>query len=230
MENTLPGDDNSMRFSLFQAWEQNKQTAMERYFPDVQSERSYSTTKWMAAGSMIAAGLEERPLPWWLSDIPPADISEYRIIEEFDGLRIRGTLDKFMKATNTVVDNKSLKRKMTAKEQKTINDKHVYTLEDFTSLKNKFDEKDAKKYKAQLVFYQVLVEKRYGSVDPMGHIEVIPVFEDYNGFIRRTGEPAEMVPVFVSDQERAEMKEKMVAAAKDIATVYAAYQRGDIKL
>ena len=228
--NNLPGEDNSVRFSLFQAWLQNKQTAMQKYFPKFELERAYVSTKWMSAGSMIAAGLEERPLPYWLSDIDPADISEYRIIEEFEGLRIRGTLDKFQEDKNTVVDNKSLKRKMTIKEQKNIDSKYIYTLEDFTSLKNKFNEKDAVKYKQQLVFYQVLVEQRHGFVDPKAYIEVIPVFEDLNGFIRRTGEPAYMVPVEITKEERVEMKKLMVDTAREISQVYDSYKKGYIKL
>lgn len=215
------------RFSLFQAFWQNKQTAIERYFPE---EPPKLSTKWMDAGSRIAAGLEERPLPTWLADITPADISEYEIVEDFDGMLIRGTLDKFMHEGNTVIDNKSLKRKMTPKEEKSLNTQLIYTLNDFNNLKGKFDEKDALKYKPQLVFYQVLVEKRHGSVNPISYIEVIPMFEDSNGLIRRTGEKAYMVPVPVTQQERDEMKAKIVATAKEITTVWEAYQRGDIKI
>lgn len=222
-------DDNRpiMRFSMFQAWWQNKQKAMERYFPE---EPEHFATKWMAAGSHIAESLELRPLPWWLNDIPPADISEYRIIEDIEGFLIRGTLDKFMEADNTVIDNKSLKRKMTAKEKKIIDAKTFHTLEDFAGLKNKFNEKDAQKYKQQLVFYQVLVEQRHGSVNPMSYIEVIPVMENINGIVIRTGEPAYMVPVPVSDDDRAEMRANMIHAAQDISICWDAYVRGGIKL
>jgi hypothetical protein len=217
-----------IRFSMFQAWWQNKQKAMERYFPEEPAHGG--TTKWMEAGSRIAAGLEERPLPWWLADIPPADISEHRIIEKFEDVWVRGTLDKFMADNNIVIDNKSLKRKMTPKEEKELANKAFYTLDDFSALKNKFDEKDALKYKEQLVFYQVLVEKKYGTVDPRAYIEVIPMFEDHNGLIRRTGEPAYMVLVPISDAERAEMKEKIISTAKDIQVCWEAYQKGYIKL
>jgi len=230
MTNLLPGEDNSMRFSLFQAWCQNKQTAMEKYFPEVESEKTRITTKWMEAGSHVAECLEERPLPWWLSDMTPADISEYRIIEEFDGFRIRGTLDKFQEDKNTVIDNKTLKRKMTAKEEKEMNEKVTYTLEDFTSLKSMFDEKDAKKHKKQLAFYQVLVQERHGHVDPEAYIEVIPVIQDINGLIRRTGEPAHMVLVEITDKDRAEMKQLMIDTVKDVSICYQAYLKGDIKL
>jgi hypothetical protein len=215
------------RFSIFQKWWQNPQLAIEQYFPE---ELPKIKTKWMDAGSNIAEGLEERPLPWWLADIQPADISEYRIIEDFDGYLIRGSLDKFMYEGNTVIDNKALKRKMTMKEEKEMKAKFIYTLEDFSKLKNKFDEKDAKKYKEQLVFYQVLVEKRHGSVNPISYIEVIPMLEDFNGFIRRTGEPAYLVPVPVTDKERAEMKEKIINTAKDITVCWEAYKRKDIKI
>lgn len=217
-----------LRFSMFEKWWQNKQAAMERYF--VEEPEGFGATKWMAFGTQVAEGLEERPLPWWLADVPPADISEYRIIEDIEGSLIRGTLDKFMKDKNTVVDNKSLKRKMTKKEEGIINEKLFYTLDDFAGLKNQFDEKDAVKYKKQLVFYQVLVEHRHGSVDPTAYIESIPVLEDRNGLIRRTGEPPLTVPVPITDQERAEMKTKIIETAKDIVTCWEAYQRGDIKL
>lgn len=217
-----------IRFSMFQAWWQNKQTAMQRYFPE--EPTSDYGTKWMDAGTRIAEGLEERPLPWWLSDITPADISEHRIIEEFDGALVRGTLDKFMTTTNTVIDNKSLKRKMTPKEQKKLDSQLLYTPDDFAGLKNKFDEKDAIKYRQQLLFYQVLVEQKYGSVDPMSYIEVIPVMEDCNGLIRRTGEPAYSVPVPITQAERDEMREKIISTAKDIVLCWDAYLRGDIKL
>ena len=217
-----------LRFSLFQSWWQNKQEAMKRYFPEEPAEGA--TTKWMHAGSRIAAGLEERPLPWWLADVPPADISEHRIIEDFEVAWIRGTLDKFMYEGNTVIDNKSLKRKMTPKEERELKLKLVYTLEDFNRLKNKFDKKDALKYKPQLMFYQVLVEKKYGSVNPISYIEVIPMIEDLNGLIRRTGEPAYQVPVPVTDEERDEMKKKIISTAKDIQVCWEAYKRGDIRL
>lgn len=228
--NTLPDEDNSMRFSLFQAWLQNKQTAMQKYFPAGSGESSHGATKWMDAGSRIAAGLEERPLPVWLADVTPADISEYRIIEEFDGLRIRGTLDKFFNNKHTVVDNKSLKRMVTAKEEKTLRSKLLFSLDDFTSLSSKFGVKDAVKYKAQLVYYQVLVEQRHGHVDPTAYIEVIPVWEDSSGLIRRTGEAPDLVPLHITDDERSEMRTKMIATAKEISIVYQAYLRGDIKL
>lgn len=131
---------------------------------------------------------------------------------------------------NTVIDNKSLKRKMTPKEEKSLNTQLIYTLNNFNNLKGKFDEKDALKYKPQLVFYQVLVEKRHGSVNPISYIEVIPMFEDSNGLIRRTGEKAYMVPVPVTQQERDEMKAKIVATAKEITTVWQAFRMGDIKI
>lgn len=217
-----------LRFSLFQAWWQNPQSAMARYFP--QEPKHSPPTKWMLTGSMIAEALEQRPLPWWLADVPEADISEYRIIEEFEGILCRGTLDKFMQKGHTIVDNKSLKRKTTPKEEQILKSKLFYTLNDFNSLKAKFDEKDALKYKEQLMFYQVLVEQKHGSVNPMSYIEVIPVFEDNNGLIRRTGEAAYMVPVPVSAEERAEMKAKIISTAKDITVCFEAYQRGDIKL
>jgi len=217
-----------IRFSMMQSWWSNKQKAMERYFPEEPAHGA--STKWMEAGSRIAAALEERPLPWWLADVPPADISEHRIIEKFEGVWVRGTLDKFMTDNNTVIDNKSLKRKMTPKEEKGLKNKILYTLDDFDNLKNKFDQKDALKYKEQLVFYQVLVEHKYGKVNPLAFIEVIPMFEDCNGLIRRTGEPAYLVPVPVSDAERAEMKAKIISTAKDITLCWEAYQRGDIKL
>ena len=215
------------RFSLFQAFWQNRQTAIEKFFRE---EQSRASTKWMEAGSRIAAGLEERPLPWWLADVPPADISEHRIIEDFEGMLVRGTLDKFMHDGNTVIDNKSLKRQTTAKEQKELDAKLFHKLEDFALLKNRFTEKDAIKYKQQLMFYQVLVEKKYGSVNPISYIEVIPVFEDMNGLIRRTGELAYMVPVPVTDTERADMKAKIISTAKDIGVCWEAYKRGDIKI
>lgn len=217
-----------LRFSMFEKWWQNPQTAMERYFP--QEPTISATTKWMDAGSRIAAGLEERPLPWWLSDIPPADISEHRIIEEFDGILVRGTLDKFMISDNTVIDNKSLKRMMTAKEEKLLGEKLIYSLEDFNQLKNKFAEKDAVKYKTQLMFYQVLVEKKYGSVNPTAYIEVIPMFEDCSGLIRRTGEKSYMVPVPITNKERDELKTKIISTAKDISLLYQSYLEGNIKL
>ena len=215
------------RFSLFQAFWRNKQSGVEKYFGE---DSPRIGTKWMDAGSRIAEALEERPLPWWLSDITPADISEYRIIEDFEGNLIRGSLDKFMHDQNTVIDNKSLKRKMTAKEAREMEGKLLYTLEDFSKLKNKFDEKDANKYKEQLVFYQVLVEKRHGSVNPTSYIEVIPVIEDMNGLIRRTGEDAYSVPVPITDKERQEMREKIISTAKDINVCWEAYKRGDIKI
>lgn len=217
-----------IRFSMMEKWWQNKQTAMERYFPA--EPESGGATKWMEAGSRIAAGLELRPLPDWLSDITPADFSEHQIIEKFDGVWVRGTLDKFLTGTNTVIDNKSLKRMMTPKEEKELNLKLTYTLEDFAVLKNKFSEKEAKKYKLQLMFYQILVEKKYGSVDKMAYIEVIPMFEDISGLIRRTGEKAYMVPVVITDQERDELKEKIISTAKDITVCWEAYKRGDIKI
>lgn len=217
-----------IRFSMFQAWWQNKQTAMKRYFPEEPTPGG--TTKWMAFGSMVAEALEQRPLPWWLADVPPADISEYRIIEEFDGAWVRGTLDKFMHEGHTIIDNKSLKRKTTPKEEQILKSKLFYTLDDFNSLRAKFDEKDALKYKEQLMFYQVLVNQKHGSVNPMSYIEVIPVFEDNNGLIRRTGEDAYMVPVPVSADERAEMKAKIISTAKDIQTCWTSYAAGHIKL
>lgn len=217
-----------LRFSMIEKWWQNKQKAMERYF--VEEPGGFGATKWMDFGTQVAEGLEERPLPWWLADIPEADISEYRIIEDFEHMLIRGTLDKFMKDKNTVIDNKSLKRQMTPKEEKHIDSLHIHTLDDFANLKNKFDEKDAVKYKKQLVFYQVLVEHRHGHVDPTAYIEVIPVIEDINGIIRRTGEPAYMVPVPITDQERADMKEKIISTAKDIVVCFEAFKRGDIRL
>lgn len=217
-----------IRFSMMQQWWSNKQSAMKRYFPEEPAHGA--TTKWMEAGSRIAAGLEERPLPWWLVDIEPADLSEHRIIEKFEGIWVRGTLDKFMTDMNTVIDNKSLKRAMTPKESKELASKLFYTVDDFDNLKNKFGIKDALKYKVQLMFYQVLVEQKYGSVNPRAFIEVIPMFEDCNGLIRRTGEPAYMVPVPVSDAERAEMKAKIISTAKDIQVCFEAYQKGHIIL
>lgn len=179
---------------------------------------------------MVARALEERPIPSYVSDVQPADISEYRIVEDMGGYLVRGTIDKFITAKNTVIDNKTLKRKMTKKEEESLSNKMLYTLDDFLSLQNKFDEKDAKKYKTQLTFYQVLVAQRHGHVDETAYIEIIPVIEDCSGVIRRTGESAYMVPVPVTDAERNDMRTKIISTAKDIVTCWTAYHAGHIKI
>lgn len=222
-------DEGIIRYSLFNKWLQNKQEAMKQYFP-ADADNSHMVNKWMAMGSMVAAALEERPLPWWLSDIEPADISEYRIIEDLDGVKMRGTLDKFMHRDNTIVDNKSLKRKMTGKEEERLKSQLFFTLPDFTSLKNNFEEKDVINYKQQLTFYQVLVAKRHGSVNPVSEIEIIPVMEDSNGLIRRTGEPAVHIPITVTQAERDAMLAQMIKVGKEILICFSAYKKGDIKL
>lgn len=222
-------DEGIIRYSLFSKWRQNKQEAMKRYFPDDESQRSNISTKWMAAGTMIAEALEQRPLPWWLSDIVPADISEYRIIEDLEGVKMRGTLDKFFEGTKTIVDNKSLKRKMTRKEEDTLLKKSIFLLSDFTSLKNNFVVKDVINYKEQLCFYQVLVQQRHGSVDPTSWIEIIPVFEDLNGLIRRTGEGPIQIPIIITQTERDAMRAEMIRVGKEIIAVYEGYKRGEVR-
>lgn len=221
-------DEGIIRYSLFSKWRQNKNEAMKQYFGDEETGQFRFSTKWMTAGSAIAAALEERPLPWWLADITPADISEYRIIEDLDGVKMRGTLDKFF-YDGTIVDNKSLKRKMTAKEESMLLQKHRFNIDDFTSLKNNFVEKDVISYKEQLCFYQVLVQQRHGNLNETSYIEIIPVFEDLNGLIRRTGEKPVVIPIIISQSERDAMRAEMIRVGNEIMMVYAAYKRGEVR-
>lgn len=199
------------RFSLFEAFWSNPQKAMERYFPD---DVEGATTKYMAFGSMAADGLCERPVPWWLEGVKHYDVNEHRIIADMDGYLVRGTLDSYDYEQHKFLDNKCCK----VERLKNGNwSAHIWT-------QNKVN-----KHK-QLVFYSVLVQETTGKVDDECHISVIPTYEDENGLVRRTGEPSIEVPRIITQQERDEMRAKIVSTARDITRMYEEYKKGYLKI
>ena len=201
-----------LRFSLFEAWWHNKQEAMKRYFP---SEPEKFSNKYMRFGSYVAEELEKRPIPEWLnipvvdlkgkpSDVPIAyDVNEYRIIHEYEGILIRGSIDSYDTPTHRFLDNKSVKKVWT---QGKVN-KHI-----------------------QLPFYSVLIEDHNGFVEDICHIVCLPTGVDEEGNVRLTGEPAVAIARTITADERKEMREKMIDTAKDITVCWEAYKRGDIIL
>ena len=191
-----------IRFSMFDKWWANKQEAMERYFP---SEPPQYTNDWMEFGSRVADALTQNPLPDWIAHLalPDYDMQEYRIIEDFDGYLIRGSLDRYSSHLHKILDDKCAKTMWSKNKAQ----KHV-----------------------QLDFYSVLVEKRHGWVDDESHIHCIPIDKDENGIVRFTGEPPVLLPHITTQAMRDELREKIINTAKDITICWEAYKKGDIKL
>ena len=202
------------RFSMFEAFWQNKQKAIERYFPEATEDRQVS--KWMTFGSAIAELLEARPLDEFLakmkvinrdntpSDVPLAyDVNEYRIIEDIDGFLVRGTLDSFEHERCKFLDNKATKEVWSANKVQG----HV-----------------------QLDFYSLLVQVKHGKVDDVSHIVNMPVAEDENGIVRLTGVPAVATPHITTQEMRDAMRERIINTAKEMTTLYEAYKAGNLKL
>lgn len=187
---------------MFDHWWRNKQTAMERYFPE---EPVNITNAWMEFGSMVANALEQKPLPEWVAhlDMPEYDIQEYRIIEDIEGFWIRGTLDRYSTELHKILDDKCAKTKWSANKAQ----KHV-----------------------QLDFYSVLVEHRHEWVEDESHIHCIPIDMNDNGIVQFTGEPAVLLPHVTTQAMRDELKAKIISTSKEIVTCWEAYQRGDIKI
>lgn len=210
MINPLP--DGNMRYSLFENWLADKQSAMRRYFKP-ESEREHFDNKYMRFGSKVAEALEQRPLPDWVN-VPCRtkegkelllvyDVNEYRIIHEIDGYLIRGSIDTYSHELHKFADHKSVMKPWT---QKKTNDHK------------------------QLSFYSVLIEEANGWVDEECHIFCIPVTCDDNDIMRLTGQPALAIPRIITKKERIEMKKLMVNTAKDISLVYQSYLNGHIRL
>lgn len=191
-----------LRFSMFEAWWKNKQSAMERYFP---SEPHNVTTIWMEFGSTVARALEERPIPKWVAHLamPEYDIQEYRIIEDMEGYLIRGTLDRYSTELHKILDDKCTKTVWSANKAQ----KHV-----------------------QLDFYSVLVQHRHEWVDDLSHIHCIPIDMDDNGIVRLSGEAPVLLPHTTTQAMRDELREKIISTAKDIVTCWDAYQAGHITI
>lgn len=191
-----------LRFSMFEAWWENKQKAMERYFP---AEPQNITTCWMSFGSQVAEALATRPIPEWVAHLamPQYDISEYRIIEDIEGYLVRGTLDRYSTEQHKILDDKCAKTMWSANKVQN----HV-----------------------QLDFYSVLVEYRHKWVDNESHIHCIPIDMDDSGIIRFTGEPSVLLPHITTQAMRDELREKIISTAKDITTVWQAYKAGHITL
>jgi hypothetical protein len=198
-----PLTEGIIRYSLFSKWRQNKSTAMQHYFPDNEVDQINVTTPWMQFGSLVAKNLEQRPLPDWLADITVYDVNEYQIVREIGGIKFRGSLDTFRFEDCAFADHKSTKAKYTTKE--------------------------AEKHREQLTFYSVLVQDAHGKVNDLTHIIQIPVDMNENGFVTRTGEPENKIPVTITQHERDAMRAEMVRVGKEIMAVYDAYKRGEVK-
>jgi hypothetical protein len=190
------------RFSLFEAWWQNKQSAMKRYFP---SEPESISTRWMSFGTQVAKALEMRPIPEWVAHLamPQYDLQEYRIIEDVEGYFVRGTLDRYSTELHKILDDKCAK---------TV-----------------WSEKKAQKH-LQLDFYSVLVRERHEWVDDESYIHCIPIDEDENGIIRFTGEQPVLLPHITTEETRNALRKKLVATAEEITTCWASYKKGYITL
>ncbi len=191
-----------LRFSMFEAWWKNKQSAMVRYFP---AEPKSVTTCWMEFGSMVARALEVRPIPEWVAHLamPQYDIQEYRIIEDMEGYLVRGTLDRYSTDLQKILDDKCTKTVWSANKAQ----KHM-----------------------QLDFYSVLVQERHKEIDDESHIHCIPIDMDDNGIIRFTGEKPVLLPHVTTQATRDELRAKIISTAKDIVTCWDAYQAGHIIL
>ena len=191
-----------LRFSMFEAWWKNKQSAMKRYFP---SEQIDISNDWMRFGSMVAQALEVRPIPEWVAHLamPQYDIQEYRIIEDIEGYLVRGTLDRYSTDLHKILDDKCTATVWSANKAQ----KHI-----------------------QLDFYSVLVQERHGWVDEESHIHCIPITKDECDIIRFTGEPTVLLPHITTQAIREELREKIINTAKEIITCWTAYQAGHITL
>ncbi len=192
-----------LRFSMYQNWWQNKQKAMERYFPE--EPQGFGANAWMEFGSRVANALEERPLPDWVAHLgmPEYDIQEYRIIEDIEGYLVRGTLDRYSTDLHKILDDKCAKTMWSKNKAQ----KHI-----------------------QLDFYSVLVQHRHEWVDDESFIHCIPIDMDENGLVRMTGKEPVLLPHITTQAMRDELKEKIISTSKEIITYWEAYQRGDIRL
>lgn len=199
------------RFSLFEAWWKNPQEAMKKYFPE---DEPQFTNKYMEFGSLVADELCQRPVPEWLSGITHYDENEYRIITDVEGYLVRGTIDSYDHTRHKFLDNKCCK---------------LSRLKNGNWSSHTWTDKKVKSH-IQLVFYSFLIQHVHGQVDDECHINVVPYYVDDNDICRRTEMVSYDVPRIITQQERDEMKQKIVETAKDITRLYNEYKQGYLKI
>jgi hypothetical protein len=200
-----------LRFSLFEAWWKNPQEAMKRYFPE---EEVHFSNMFMDFGSLVADELCQRPIPDWLLGAHHYDENEYRIITDVEGFMVRGTIDSYDHARRKFLDNKCVKVSRLKNGDWSA---HSWT-------QNKVNAHE------QLVFYSFLIQHVHGTVDEECSINAIPYYVDENGICRRTEYVSYDIWRVISQQERDEMKEKIVTTAKDITRLFSEYKLGYLSI
>lgn len=195
-----------LRFSLFSEYWVNPNSAMAKYFPEVEPR---TTNKFMEFGSKVDDALGETPLPQWVADIPTYPLKQHQIVTNIDGIWVRGSLDSYCPDTFRFLDNKCSLVKPLGKGGWSA---HSWT-------QKKVNEHE------QLVFYSTLVQYHHGWVNDTCHISVVPYHEDKWGTMRRvTGldlhDPKYLIPRVVTQKERNDMMDKIIKTSKDIIKNY----------
>ena len=195
-----------LRFSLFSEWWTNPNSAMAKYFPEIEPR---STNKFMAFGSKVDDALGETPMPDWVKDIPTYPLKQHQIVSSIDGVWVRGSLDSYDPDAFKFLDNKCAM---------------VKPLKNGGWSAHSWTQDKVNKHE-QLVFYSTLVQYEYGWVDDECHISVVPYYEDKWETMRRVQglnlyDPKYFIPRIVSQKERDDMMDKIIITSKDIIKNY----------
>ena len=195
-----------IRFSCFSEWWVNPNSAMAKYFPEVEPRHS---NKYMAFGSKVDDALGEDPLPDWVADIPTYSKKQHQIVTNIEGIWVRGSLDSYCPKQFKFLDNKCAMVKPLKNGGWSA---HSWT-------QDKVDKHE------QLLFYSTLVQYHHGWVDNECHISVVPYFEDKWETMRRVPgldlyDPKYFIPRIVTQKERDKMMEKIIKTSKEIIRNY----------
>lgn len=195
-----------LRYSLFSEWWVNPNSAMAKYFPEIEPR---TTNKFMAFGSKVDDALGENPIPDWVKDVPTYPMKQHQIVANIEGTWVRGSLDSYCPEQFKFLDNKCALVKLLAKGGWSA---HSWT-------QHKVDTHE------QLVFYSTLVQYYHGWVDDECHISVVPYYEDKWETMRRVQglnlyDPKYLIPRIIKQKERDEMMQRIINTSKDIIKNY----------
>lgn len=199
-------------YSAYKLWKTSRASYRARYYDPLNSV-TFSTAE-TRFGKAFAEMMENRHTD--LAHVPSYEITEHEITvswPELGGINVFGKLDSFDQARLKFLDHKTSHKSKTGKApwSKSIVHRHE-----------------------QLPFYSMLIQEKYGKVDPVCHIVWLetkvsnPVIR-YEGYEFEQGKQVNLIGRprkfrrYITQKERNEMKESIVKVVKEISRDYKKY-------
>jgi len=199
-----------LSYSAWHLWRTNKQAFRDKYYPDIRPPDFESVET--IFGKQVHKQIEDGELP----HVQRFPLPEHKIEVEVAGIKLLGQIDTFDEETFSFADYKS---------------GHANKKGDSPWSPSKVMKLD------QLPFYAVMVEAKYGKVNPLCHLiwletEFVKKSTEFDGHtlegvsreLKLTGR-VESFPRRIAKWERDRMKKLIIETANEISDDYDAFRK-----